>query len=103
MRGFFIFIPVASVYILYSKSLDRFYTGSCNDISYRTDQHLNKEHIKSFTARADDWILFWHYDDLNYKQAREIEVHIKKMKSKIYIQNLKEYPEIILKLKEKYL
>ncbi|MCU0361358.1 MAG: GIY-YIG nuclease family protein [Bacteroidia bacterium] len=99
---FFNFKVMASVYILYSSGLDRFYTGSCNDLSYRTDQHLNKEYIKSFTSKADDWVLFWHFDDLSYKQARAMEAHIKSMKSKIYIQNLKKYPEIMLKLIEKY-
>ncbi len=93
---------MASVYILYSKDLDRFYTGSCKEILDRTDQHLNMEYTKSFTTKAHDWILFWHDDDLHYKQARKIEAHIKKMKSKIYIQNLKKYPELIMKLKEKY-
>jgi putative endonuclease len=31
-----------------------------------------------------------------------IEQHIKKMKSKVYIQNLKRYPEILQKLINKY-
>ncbi len=79
-------MAVASVYILYSAGLDRYYTGSCNDLSYRTDQHLNKKYGKSFTSKVNDWTLFWHFDDLSYKQARAIETHIKSMKSKIYIQ-----------------
>jgi putative endonuclease len=93
---------MASVYILYSSKLDRFYTGSCKDFSYRIDQHLSKEYFKSFTAKTDDWVLFWYEDNLEYKQARNIESYIKRMKSKIYIQNLKKYPKIISKLKEKY-
>jgi len=99
MRGFF---NMASVYILYSKTLDRFYVGSCIDLSYRIDLHLNKHFSKSFTAKVNDWLLFWNNDDLEYKQARKIEEHIKRMKSKVYIENLKKYPEIILKLKERY-
>jgi len=90
---------MASVYILYSQTLNRFYTGSCKDLSYRVDQHLNKEFTESFTAVADDWELYFSIDNLEYKQARLIEEHIKRMKSKIYIQNLKKYPEIIEKLK----
>ena len=83
---------MASVYILFSKKLDRFYTGSCNDLSYRIEQHFNKAFAQSFTANADDWELFFFVDNLHYKQARLIENHIKKMKSKVYIQNLKKYP-----------
>jgi putative endonuclease len=64
---------------------------------------MKKKYGKSFTSKVNDWTLFWHFDDLSYKQARAIETHIKSMKSKIYIQNLKKYPEIILKLTEKHL
>jgi len=93
---------MASVYILYSKKLDRFYTCSCEELNYRIDQHLNKDFSKGFTAKTDDWELFFFVDDLGYKQARMIEKHIKQMKSKIYIQNLKKYPEIIKKLITQY-
>jgi putative endonuclease len=94
---------MASVYILYSEKLDRFYTGSCKDLSYRLlDQHLNKEFKESFTAMADDWELYHCIDELAYKQARSIETHLKKMKSKTYIHNLIKYPEIIERLKVKY-
>ncbi|HCN83548.1 MAG TPA: hypothetical protein DIT07_07975 [Sphingobacteriaceae bacterium] len=93
---------MASVYILHSVQLDRFYTGSSKDLSYRIDQHANKEFLKSFTAKADDWTLFFFKDDLEFKQARLIEQHIKEMKSKRYIQNLKAYPEIMEKLMLRY-
>ena len=93
---------MASVYILFSKKLDRFYTGSCDNLDYRIEQHLNKDFIKSFTAKTDDWELFFFVDHLQYVQARLIEDHLKKMKSKVYIQNLKKYPEIMQKLIDKY-
>jgi putative endonuclease len=93
---------MASIYILYSQKLNRYYTGSCKDLSYRIDQHFNKEYTGAFTTAANDWILFFFKDDLEYREARLIEAHIKKMKSKTYIQNLKIYPEILEKLIEKY-
>ena len=93
---------MASVYILFSKKLDRFYIGSCDDLSYRIEQHLNRDFTKSFTAKTDDWELFFFVDHLQYTQARLIEEHIKKMKSKVYIQNLKKYPQIVQKLITKY-
>ncbi|MSQ79757.1 MAG: GIY-YIG nuclease family protein [Flavobacteriaceae bacterium] len=93
---------MASVYILFSKDLDRFYTGSCNDLSYRIGQHLNKEFQTSFTSKVDDWVLFFFIDDLGYEQARSIELHIKRMKSKIYIENLRMYPTMVERLKRKY-
>jgi len=93
---------MASVYILFSPKLKRFYTGSCNDLTYRVEQHLNKYFFKSFTSKADDWELFFVLDHLGYAQARMIEKHIKRMKSKAYIQNLKKYPEIVERLILKY-
>jgi len=93
---------MASVYILHSSKLDRFYIGSCKDLFQRLDQHLNKEYINSFTSVVEDWKLYLSIDGLAYQQARSIELHIKKMKSKTYIQNLVKYPEIIERLKLKY-
>ena len=93
---------MASVYILYSKSIDNFYSGSCKDLSYRINQHINHDLFKSFTLRANDWELFFFVDDLGYEQARKIERHIKKMKSRAYLFNLKKYPKIIEKLISKY-
>ena len=93
---------MAAVYILYSNSLDAYYIGSCRDLKSRLYQHLNKEFKLSFTAKADDWELFLSIEDLEYKQARSMEQHIKKMKNRKYIQDLKRYPEIIDRLKINY-
>ncbi len=93
---------MASVYIFFSNHLNRFYIGSCKDLSYRIDEHINKTFTHSYTAKADDWVLFFHADDFEYEQARAIEKHIKNMKSFTYILNLRKYPEILELLKSKY-
>jgi len=93
---------MAIVYILHSKTADKFYTGSCLNLEERLLQHKNKFYSKSFTSKYDDWELFISIDNLQYQQARKIENHIKRMKSKTYIQNLSLYPNIIEKLKSKY-
>ena len=85
---------MAAVYILYSQSLDKYYIGSCIEVTERLDQHLSKIFPGAFTTKANDWVIFFSLIDLSYKQARSIESHIKNMKSKKYIQNLKRYPEI---------
>lgn len=92
---------MASVYILYSKKADSFYIGSCNDLKERLEQHRKKV-FNGFTSNEDDWQLFYSIDDLGYKQSRDIESHIKKMKSRKYIQNLVQYPEMAEKLKTRY-
>ncbi len=93
---------MAALYILFSEKLNKFYTGSCKDLQQRLQSHINKSFINAFTINSDDWTLYFSCNDLDYKQARNIESHIKKMKSKVYIENLAKYPEIIERLKEKY-
>jgi len=94
---------MASVYILYSKNADKFYIGSCYNLEERLKQHQDKTFM-GFTSNENDWELFYSINDLEYKQARGIEVHIKKMKSRKYLQNLILFSEItdrlILKYKE---
>lgn len=43
---------------------------------------------------ANDWVLYYSLNELKYKQARLIENHVKKMKSRKYIENLIKYPDI---------
>jgi len=93
---------MASVYIIYSAEIDRFYIGSCENLETRLSQHLKHEFFDSYTNKANDWILFFALDNLEYRQARLIEAHIKKMRTRTYYQNLKTYPEISVKLIEKY-
>ena len=69
---------MASVYILYSRSIDAFYIGSCRDLEERLPQHKDKRFSFAFTARADDWEIFLSIANLQYEQARKIESHIKK-------------------------
>ena len=87
-------------YILYSKYLDRFYIGATSLApEERLENHLSKYYSDSkFTAKADDWILFLVIPCSSFYQASRIESHIKRMKSKKYIRNLKLYPEIIRQL-----
>ncbi len=80
---------MANVYILYSKTLNKFYTGSCLDFEKRFSEHLTKKFVDGFSAKTNDWVLFYIIRQLSYKQAREIEAHIKRMKSKKYIVELK--------------
>ncbi len=82
--------------------MDAYYIGSCLNLEKRLIQHKNKEFSSSFTSKADDWTVYLKIDDLKYSQARKIEEHIKKMKSREYIKNLIKYPDIVDRLKQKY-
>ena len=89
------------VYILYSEKLNRYYIGYTTNFDKRLEFHKNAE-LNKFTANAQDWELFLKIPCENKIQGLNIEKHIKNMKSKIYIENLLKYPDIILKLKDKY-
>ena len=90
------------VYIIFSESIDSYYVGETIDVVERLEQHNSGFYNASYTKQAKDWILYHKIDCDSRKQARKIETHVKKMKSKVYFQNLKKYPEIASKLKNKY-
>lgn len=95
---------ISSVYILYSPSLDSFYTGfTLTSVNERLNKHNEKYYNKKYTAKANDWEIYLSIECASEKQAREIEAHIKRMKSKTYIHNLKRYPNMIIELLNKYL
>ena len=93
---------MAIVYILYSEQADKFYTGSSLDVTARLDEHLEKKFKSAYTAKVNDWEVFFVIDDLTYEQARKIEDHIKRMKSRKYFNDLKQYPAIVERLKALY-
>ena len=100
--GFCILVQMFAVYILYSPQIDRFYIGQTEDIESRLQLHRQKSFKTSFTAKTDDWELFLLVECSSRTQAILIESHIKRMKSRLYITNLKRYPSIVEKLKAKY-
>ncbi|TAL77335.1 MAG: GIY-YIG nuclease family protein [Bacteroidetes bacterium] len=90
-------------YILYSKSINRYYVGYTSDIEERLKLH-NSGHFggKSYAYKASDWIIFLLISCETIKQAVFVESRIKRMKSRKYIENLKKYPEMIEKLLKKF-
>ncbi len=93
-----------SCYILFSTQLDKFYIGYTTiGANERIDRHLSDHYgLTRFTHKANDWVLFLEIECLSSEQARKIETHIKKMKSKTFIHNLKKYPEMVEKLLFRY-
>ena len=90
-------------YILYSTSLDNYYVGiTSEDLQERLLIHNSSGYGKHYTSQVTDWEVFHFIQCSCIKQMIQIEKHIKKMKSRIYIENLKRYPEMILKLKVKF-
>jgi putative endonuclease len=90
-----------TVYILYSAKLDRFYVGFTTNLTVRMEFHRNAL-PHNFTAKADDWLVYFSFECKTKGQALKIEKHIKRMKSRNYIKNLKSYPEMVEKLLRRY-
>ena len=66
----------AYCYILYSKKLDRFYTGACQEnLEKRIIQHNNHTYgTHRFTATSDDWELFLAIQVNDYAQRKGIDI-----------------------------
>ncbi len=90
------------VYIIYSRKIDRYYTGISFDPEHRLTQHINKHYTGAYTRVANDWQIYLMIQCKNKSIAERIEAHIKKMKSKIFIANLKKYPELVDKIKKRF-
>ena len=97
----FIILEMHQVYILYSKEIDNFYIGSSSNLEVRKSFHDAKKGA-FYTKRASDWEVYFTIDCISKTQSLLIERHVKKMKSVVYIRNLKLYPEMSEKLLLKY-
>ena len=68
-------------YILYSKTLDRFYVGyTCDDLLSRVTRH-NQYH-KGYTGKTNDWVVVYHEEFGEKKDAMAREKQIKSWKSR---------------------
>ena len=90
------------VYILYSDKIDRYYTGFSINVEDRLKEHNEQIIFDNWTKQGAPWILKLKLECKDKTQAIQIERHIKKNKSRLYIQNLIKYSEIADKLKQKH-
>jgi len=89
-------------YIIYSAKKDKYYIGETRNLSERLILHNTGGLGPSFTSQSQDWILYLQIECETRQMSRQIERHIKRMKSRRYIENLKQYPEMVKKLKLGY-
>ena len=87
--------PMHSLYIIYSKSKDKFYVGETEDISLRLEKHNNHSYKGSFTKIASDWEIVLDYKCLTKVDALFMEAFIKRMKSKKFIYKIIENHNVI--------
>ena len=76
-----------TVYILFSKQINKYYVGYTGDhMSERLRKHNTKH--KGFTGRASDWLICHTEKFTNQSEAFARERAIKKKKSRKYIEYL---------------
>ncbi len=86
------------VYILYSEKLDKYYIGESHDVELRLNRHNTGYYSNKWAEKGKPWVLYLKMKCTSRSQALKVEKHIKSMKSKKYIQNLKKYEELRAKL-----
>ena len=91
------------VYILYSPTVNSFYIGQTENLERRLEQHNLHQYEASHTSRASDWEVFFTIKCTSRRQAILIEKHTKKAKKRKYLEDLKTYPEISLRLIDLYI
>ena len=81
----FILITMAHfVYIIYSKSVDKFYVGETLNVAKRFEQHNSGFYKAAFSKQTTDWKLFWAVECNSRRQALKLEKFIKNMKSRYF-------------------
>ena len=88
-----------SFYIIYSKAFNKYYSGITHDnVADRLEKHNTSFHGTHFTSSAKDWVLKLVVDCDSFSTARKMELYVKRMKSRKFIEKLIENPEEVLKL-----
>ena len=83
----------ASVYILFSRKMDRYYIGLTTvPVKTRLEKHRTAHYGKSYTSQATDWEIVMTIACNSFSQARKMELYIKGRKSRGYISRLVEEP-----------
>lgn len=72
------------------------------NLNDRLSKHHEKYYAGKYTSISNDWELYVELVCQSINQSRKVEIHIKRMKSRKYIQDLKSYPEMREKLLLRY-
>ena len=76
------------VYILYSRSIQKYYTGQTQNLNDRLYRH-NNGFVKS-TRTGKPWNLIWSSTVVSRSEALRLEKQIKKRGAKRYLQDINE-------------
>ena len=74
------------VYILYSKSLEKYYTGQTNNLKDRLYRHNSG--WQKHTKKGTPWKLVWSRSCKNREEAVKLESRIKKRGAKRFLEEI---------------
>tara|TARA_R110002049_G_scaffold155557_4_gene320469 strand:+ start:1010 stop:1297 length:288 start_codon:yes stop_codon:yes gene_type:complete len=83
------------LYIIFSKTINRFYIGETNNLKNRIIQHQEHYFKSNFSKAATDWVAVLSKVCNSKEDALFLEKFIKRMKSKKFIFKIIESPEIL--------
>ncbi|MGG7034698.1 MAG: GIY-YIG nuclease family protein [Flavobacterium sp.] len=83
------------LYIIYSKTADKFYIGETQNLEERLQKHNEHLYNNSFTKIASDWKLVLQFNCINRDNALFLEQFIKRMKSRKFIEKIISQPNIL--------
>ena len=86
------------VYIIYSDKINRFYTGTTDDLDKRIEQHNSAFYPNSFTTKGAPWVLKVDFSFENNETAYFAERFIKRMKSKKFIEKIIKDPDLFTEI-----
>ena len=91
---------MSTLYILYSKRLNRYYVGITSTLlSERLEKHNHSSYGFHYTSKASDWVVTLAIECDSFALARRMEIHIKRMKSRKFIELLIHDEKEVQKLK----
>ena len=74
------------VYIIFSKSLGKFYAGETSDIEIRLKGHNSNKN--RFTGKSKDWKLVWKAEMQDRTEALKLERKVKKRGIKRFLEDI---------------
>ncbi|APG61050.1 GIY-YIG nuclease family protein [Christiangramia salexigens] len=83
------------LYIIYSKSLNKYYTGESPDVEHRLQQHNSHYFKNNFSKGANDWVIKLKFEINSKDDAIFLEGFIKRMKSRKFIEKILHDPAIL--------
>ena len=91
---------MAAAYIIYSNKIDSYYVGATTEpVTERLRKHNQSSYGTHFTSQTNDWQLMVEIACENFSDARKIELYIKRMKSRKFIEKLLTSKDEIERLK----